>query len=166
MPITGAPNPPNAPLGKPIPSVGAPARVTHAEPFFWKPWRVAQVALAASTRKKMPTWGCRGAGSERGARGSPGLRSPQPHTHSEGGSAGPGQAPHQAVVQGQPAEIGVPVALGVQAHRQPCEESQGLSEDTGAVVGGLGMDRTLGHGTAPGGHTRRGCSSSEQARGG
>lgn len=47
-------------LGNPIPTVsparmGDPAWVTHAEPFFWKPWGMAQVALAASTRNKIPT---------------------------------------------------------------------------------------------------------------
>lgn len=60
----GCPNLPCPPWATPspqcpLPPVGDPAWVTHAEPFFWKPWGVAQVALDASTRKKMPTWGCR-----------------------------------------------------------------------------------------------------------
>lgn len=63
--------------------------------------------------------------SEQGEWGSPALPGAQSHTHSEGGSAGPSQAPHQAVVQGQPAEVGVPVALGVQPHRQPCKGEVG-----------------------------------------
>lgn len=40
-----------------------------------------------------------------------------PHRH--GAGAGPRQAPHQAVMDGEPAEVGVPVALRVQPHSQP-----------------------------------------------
>lgn len=52
-------------------------------------------------------------------------------------------------MQGQPAEVGVPVALGVQPHRQPCEKEisggantvGGAIKGDGAKVGGVGLNR-------------------------
>lgn len=44
------------------------------------------------------------------------------HRHCGGG--GPGEAPDEGVVHGQPAVVGVPVTFGVQSHRQTWKPSE------------------------------------------
>ena len=63
-------------------------------------------------------------------------------THNYNRSDGPGKAPDEGVSKGQPAEVGVSVALGVQAHR----ESWTAGEEVRATRGRGPSRGARGHG--------------------